>query len=122
MPGGTDWGLARLHLNASARLGHDAGRPLAGAPPRWALSLAADPTFYRRSLLLVAELGLPDAASDAPTEVSAALGARCQLTPTLVPDGGLRRRLTADTGPDLGLSLGVSHAFGVAGWMPGGAR
>ena len=116
------WGLTRLHLNAAGTVGHEDGRPLADAPPRWALSVAADRTFYRRSLLLVAELGLLRGVADSPTDLTAAFGARYQLTPTLVLDGGIRRRLTADAGPDLGLTLGLSHTFGIAAWMPGSAR
>ena len=116
------WGLTRLHLNAAATIGRDDGRPVVDAPPRWALSLAADRTFYRQSLLLVAELGLLETASGAPTAVTAAAGLRYQLTPTIVVDAGISRRLVADAGPDLGLTLGLSHAFGIAGWLPGGPR
>lgn len=116
------WGLTRLHLNASATAGHAAGRPPVDPPPRWAVSLAADRSFYRRSLLLLAELGVLRAAPGAPTEVTVAAGARYQLAPTLVFDAGFSRRLVADAGPDLGLTVGLSHAFGIAGWMPGVSR
>ena len=116
------WGLTRLHVNASVTLGRDAGRPIVDAEPGWALSLAADRTFLRQSLLLVGEVRLLEEASEAPTEASAALGIRYQLTPTLVFDAGVRRRLSADAGPDLGLTFGLSHAFAVAGLLPGGPR
>ncbi|MEP7176101.1 MAG: hypothetical protein ABI860_06070 [Gemmatimonadales bacterium] len=116
------WGLTRLHFNAAATLGRASGRAVVEAEPRWALSLAADRTFYRRSLLLVTELGvLRDAPGD-PIDLTAALGIRYQLTPTLVFDAGIRRRLVADAGPDLGLTLGLSHAFAFAGWLPGRPR
>jgi hypothetical protein len=50
------------------------------------------------------------------------LGLRYQLTPTLVFDTGVRRRLGPDSGPDLGLTFGLSHAFALAGLLPGGPR
>lgn len=116
------WGLTRLHFNAAATFGQEAGRPVVGAEPGWALSLAADRTFLRQSFLVVGELGLLEEASEAPTEVAAAVGIRYQLTPTLVLDAGVRRRLNASAGPDLGLTFGLSHAFALAGLLPGGAR
>ena len=116
------WGRTRLHLNAAGTLGRAAGRAAVDAEPRWALSLAADQTFYRQSVLLIGELGVLEAASEAPTDVSAALGIRYQLTPTLVLDAGVSRRLTARAGPDLGLTLGLTHAFAFAGWLPGASR
>ncbi len=114
------WGLTRLHLNAAATLGRQAGRPMVDAEPRWALSLAADRTLLRQSLLAVGEVEILEETSDAPTEIAAAFGVRYQLTPTLVLDAGVRRRLSADAGPDLGLTFGLSHAFALAGLLPGG--
>jgi hypothetical protein len=115
------WGRTRLHLNAGATLG-DAGAGAVAADPEWMFTAAVDRTFLRRSLLLVGELGALGAGGGAATEVSAGLGARLQLTPTLVGDGGVTRRLSADAGPDLALSVGLSYAFGIAALMPGGAR
>jgi hypothetical protein len=115
------WGLTRLHLNAGATLG-EGGAEAVAADPEWMISAAADRTLLRRSLLLAAELSALGAGDGDPTEVSAAIGARLQLTPTLVADAGLTRRLTSDAGPDLGLSLGLSYVFGIAALMPGGAR
>jgi hypothetical protein len=103
-------------------LGRDRGRPAIDPTPEWAASLAADRTFLRQSLLLVGELGVLEATANAPTDVTAALGVRYQLTPTLVLDAGVSRRLAADAGPDLGLTLGLTHAFAAAGLMPSGAR
>jgi hypothetical protein len=116
------WGRTRLHLNGGATLGRDSGRPATDPLPEWGVSLAADRTFLRRSLLLVGELGVLEATATAPTDVTAALGVRSQLTPTLVLDAGLSRRLTSDAGPDLGLTLGLTHAFAAAGLLPRGPR
>jgi hypothetical protein len=116
------WGLTRLHFNAAATVGREAGRPIVDAEPEWALSLAADRTLLRKSLLLIGEIGALEETSAAATEVTAALGLRYQLTPTLVFDTGLRRRLGAGAGPDLGLTFGLSHAFALAGLFPGSPR
>ena len=63
------WGLTRLHLNVAVTLGREVGRPTVGAEPEWALSLAADRTVLRQSLLLVGEVGVLEETSDAPTVV-----------------------------------------------------
>ena len=112
------WGRTRLHLNGGVTLGDEAGRPEVGAEANWAVSVAADRTILRQSLLVVGEIGVLEAASNAPTEVTAGLGVRYQLTPTLVLDAGVSRRLVEDAGPDLGLTFGLSHAFALAGLMP----
>jgi hypothetical protein len=115
------WGRTRLHLNAAATLGEAAAAAVA-ADPDWSVSAAADRTLLRQSLLLIGELSAQGPGDGDPTEVSVALGARMQLTPTLVADAGVTRRLTADSGPDLGMSLGLSYIFGVAALMPRGGR
>jgi hypothetical protein len=111
------WGRTRLHLNGALTVGNPTRRPVAEAEPSWALSIAGDLTLLRQSLLLVGELGALEAGSGQPTQGTAALGFRSQLTPTLVLDAGVSRRLLTDTGPDLGLTLGFSHAFALAGLM-----
>jgi hypothetical protein len=116
------WGRTRLHLNGGVTLGDEAGQPDVGADPDWAVSVAADRTILRQSLLVVGEIGVLEAASNAPTEVTAGLGVRYQLTPTLVLDAGVSRRLVEDAGPDLGLTFGLSHAFALAGLMPSAVR
>jgi hypothetical protein len=119
------WGRTRAHLNGAIGLGADDSAAVEGVPD-WAASVAVDRTFLRRSLLVIGELGARQAASGAPTEVSLALGGRLQLTPTVVLDAGLERRLTSQAGDDLGLTIGLSHAFALAGLMrddrPRGAR
>jgi hypothetical protein len=111
------WGRTRAHLNGTIGLGSDAGMPAVHGVPEWAASLAVDRTLLRRSLLLVGELGARQSVAAAPTEVTAALGARMQLTPTFVVDAGVERRLGA-AGPDLGLTVGLTHAFALPGLVP----
>jgi hypothetical protein len=87
---------------------------------RWSASLAVDRTFFRSSLLLIGELAASQTIEGAPTGLNASLGGRWQWMPTLVLDFGVTRRLS-DSGPDLGLTLGVSHAFAIRTLMPGGS-
>jgi len=114
------WGRTRLHLNGAVTLGAD-GIPAVDAEPDWAVSFAADHTFLRKSLLVIGEVGALEEAGAA-TEVTAAFGARYQLTPTLGLDAGVSRRLVADAGPDVGVTLGLSHTFALAGLLPNGLR
>ena len=119
------WGRTRAHLNAALGIGADeeAGEDGAvHAVPRWRASAAVDRTFLRRRLLLISELSLREATADAATDISVAAGARLQLTPTLVIDAGIERRLTSRAGADVALTLGLTHAFAIAGLMPAPAR
>lgn len=109
-------GRSRWHANLAARVGGPDAEPDGAAEPRWWAGLAWDYTLYRTSTLLVAEL----VAEDGPGETRWAVGAgvRRQLTPTVVLHAGLARRL--DRGPGTtSVTLGLSHAFAVAGLMPG---
>jgi hypothetical protein len=92
------------------------------AIPAWRASAALDRTFLRRSLLLIGELTLTEASGESDTEIGVATGARVQLTPTLVFDAGIERRLTNRAGADIGFTLGLTHAFALAGLMPARAR
>lgn len=115
------FGPHRVHFNLAGSVGGNgegpAGEPLA----RWSAGAAVDRTFFRESLLLVAEAYAIEHDPDEPTEVLASIGARMQLRPTLVIDAGVGRRLTRN-GPDLTITIGVSHAFGVTWLMPRPAR
>lgn len=112
------WGRVRLHLNAARGFGSE--ETLAAAEPvhRWSGSVALDRTFFRSSFLLIAELASAQSVDNAPVTVNASIGGRWQWTPTLVLDVGVTRRLRS-AGPDLGLTVGVSHAFALRGLMPG---
>ena len=54
--------------------------------------------------------------------MNAGAGFRWQWTPTFVLDAGVQRRLRDDIGPDIGVTIGLSHAFALRGLMPRGGR
>ena len=113
--GTRSWGPIRAHANASVTPTSDEPGP--AAEPEWSAGLAVDRTFFRSGLLVLAELSVLEEPGADATEATLAAGARYQLTPTLVLDGGLRRRL-GSAGPDLGVTVGLSHAFGLASLHP----
>ena len=115
------WGLTRLHANALRSFGREGGLSVAEPARRWAYSAALDRTVLRRSLLFGAEVVASRAVAGAPVEVNVGIGARWQHTPTIVFDIGLSRRLRA-TGPDIGITFGMTHAFALRGLMPRGTR
>jgi hypothetical protein len=115
------WGRWRAHVNAARGFGSESAPSSAEPLPRWSASIAADRTYFRSSVLLIAEVAVTQLIADAPTEVKASLGGRWQWTPTVVLDLGLTRRLSA-TGPDFGVTVGVSHAFAVRALMPEGSK
>lgn len=113
------FGLTRLHLNGAWTFGTSgADGPRLEAPPRWFAGAAVDYTLFRSSVLLVGELSASQEYDGAATAVVAAAGTRWQWTPTLVLDAGIARRLTGDAGPDIELTVGLSHAFAIRGLMP----
>ena len=114
------WGRMRAHLNLARGFGSEDSLSVAEPLNRWNGSLAVDRTFFRPSLLLLGEIAIVQAIQDAPTAVNASFGARWQWTPTLVLDAGVTRRLRSGTGPDLALTVGLSHAFALRGLMPAG--
>jgi hypothetical protein len=116
------WGLYRLHANLARGFGRESGVGAIETVPRWAGSLAADRTFFRQSLLLVAEVAALQDVRNAPTAINVAAGARYQWTPTTVIDLGVARRLRNTFGPDFALTFGISHAFAIRGLMPAGPR
>jgi hypothetical protein len=89
------------------------------AGPRWIYSAAVDYSLLRSSLLVVAELAALRHVSAAPIEVNLATGLRWQWTPTVVLDAGVARRLRQASGPDVAITLGLTHTFGIRGLMPG---
>ena len=114
------WGRTRAHINGTLGLGPRA--ETVHGVPSWAASAAIDRTLLRQSMLLIGELSARRATAGAATEVSAALGGRRQITPTLVIDAGISRRLTDDAGPDVRFTVGLTHAFALAGLMPSGGE
>ena len=109
----------RAHLNLARGFGSEDSVSAAEPLDRWSGSLAIDRTFFRSSILLIGELAVVQAVQDAP---NASVGGRWQWTPTLVLDAGVTRRLRSDTGPDIALTIGLSHAFALRGLMPAGPR
>ncbi len=115
------FGAQRVHLNVSAAAGSDDTGGAVETLPRWSAGAAVDRTFIRESLLLIGEVYTVRHSSAEPTEAIASLGARWQLSPTLVVDGGIGRRLSA-AGPDVTITFGVSHGFAWASLLPAAAR
>ena len=110
-------GRTRIHLNGAVGIGAEGTAPAVEGIPRWWAGAALDRTLYRHSVLLIAELYALRDTQAAPVELNAGLGARWQVTPTLVLDAGVARRLRS-SGPDLEVTVGFSHAFAIAGLMP----
>jgi hypothetical protein len=93
----------------------------AGATPRgrWAGGVAVDHAFPLRSLLIAAGAFVEhEARAGALMEVTAETGARLQLAPRTVLDGGVGRHFT---GSDQSwfIMAGLSFELGVPGWMRG---
>ena len=116
------WGRMRTHLNLGRGFGSEDAPSVAEPLNRWAASLAVDRTFFRSSLLLIGEVAASQPVEGAPTAVNASVGGRWQWTPTLVLDAGVTRRLRSDSGPDIALTIGLSHAFAIRGLMPVGSQ
>jgi hypothetical protein len=116
------WGRVRAHLNLARGFGSEDSLSVAEPLNRWSSSLAVDYTFFRSSLLLIGEIAAFESVQGASTAVNASFGARWQWTPTLVLDAGVARRLRSDIGPDIGLTIGLSHAFALRALMPAGPR
>jgi hypothetical protein len=116
------WGRMRAHLNAARSFGSEDALSVAEPLNRWNASLGVDRTFFRSSILVIGEVAVAQAVQDGPTAVNASFGGRWQWTPTLVLDAGVTRRLRSGTGPDIALTIGLSHAFALRGLMPAGPR
>lgn len=114
------WGRTRVHLNAAYTFGKDRALGVAEAANKWWYGAAVDRTLYRRSLLLIGEVYALRSVSIDPVQVNASIGLRAQLTPYLVFDAGIGRRLKQAAGPDLELTAGFSRAFAIPGFMPAG--
>jgi hypothetical protein len=119
--GTRSWGRTRVHLNVVRSFGPEDALSVAEPARRWSYSAAVDRTLLRQSLLLAAEVVAYRAVREAPVEVNVGAGLRWQWSPTVVLDWGLSRRLSV-TGPDLGLTIGLSYAFAVRGLMPAHPR
>ncbi len=112
------FGRQRVHLNGAWGFGDFATRAAVEGGERWWYGAAVDRTFFRQSLLLVAETYALRTTDADPVQVNASLGFRWQWTPTLVLDAGLSRGLRRGLGPDAALTIGFSHAFALGALMP----
>lgn len=113
------FGKNRIHLNGAYAVGADGASSAAEGLPRWWAGAAIDRTLFRQSTLLVGEVYVLQAEHGAPRQLNASLGLRYQWTPTTVFDLGLSRRLKPGVGPDIAVTVGLSHAFAIPGLMPG---
>jgi hypothetical protein len=109
------FGRNRLHLNAGAGLWRPEIPAAVDPLPEWRVGLAVDHTLLRTSTLLIVELIAEQEWDDSVVSILPGIGFRRQLTPTLVLDGGV-----GFEGPSF--TIGLSHAFGIAGLMPGVRR
>ncbi len=116
------FGRSRLHLNGEVGLGPDGTAAAVEGASHWWYGAALDRTFFRQSTLVVAEVYALRPTAAAPVQVHASIGFRRQVTPTLVLDAGLSRGLRRSLGPEIELTLGFSHAVGIAALMPRGRR
>jgi len=114
------FGRTRAHLNGAVRFGPRGTPGLVESPGIWWAGLALDRTFYRRSLLIVVEGRVEQAARGAPLAPTGTVGLRWQWTPTTVLDLGVARGFRADLGPEIAVAVGVSYVFGLRGLMPSG--
>jgi hypothetical protein len=113
------WGRVRAHVNVARGFGSEDEPAVADPLPRWEASAATDWTIFRSSLLLLAEIATVQVVDEGATEVRASIGSRWQWTPTLVLDLGITRRLS-NVGPDIGITLGLSHSFAIPALIPEG--
>ena len=112
------WGRNRLHLNGAYTFGTERRLAAADAANKWWYGAAVDRTLYRQSILLVAEVYALRPATSEPTQLNASIGTRYQVTPYLVFDAGVTRRLRRVAGPDYEITVGFSRAFAIAGLLP----
>ena len=105
------FGTTRVHFNQTMSIG-SANGPLVDHPVGEVVSLGVDHTLWRRSVVLLAEIQWNNDLDE--TWWIAGVGARMQVTPTLVLDVGVQRRLSP-VGPDLGITAGITRAFAVSG-------
>ncbi len=112
------WGRNRLHLNGAYTFGRDRRLGAAEAAHKWWYGAAVDRTLYRQSVLLIGEVYALRSISADPIQVNASVGLRYQVTPYLVFDTGIARRLRKAAGPDYEVTAGFSRAFAIPGLMP----
>lgn len=114
------FGPQRVHLNAAWGFVTPEIPGAVEPVPRWWAGAAIDRTLFRNSTLLLAGVSAV-AGEDVERRWEGSLGLRRQVAPTLVLDAGVAGRL-AGHGESVAFTLGFTHAFAIAGLMPGVAR
>ncbi|MCU0620748.1 MAG: hypothetical protein MUC69_04510 [Gemmatimonadales bacterium] len=114
------FGAWRAHVNLAGTIGPADAGPTRDAPERWLATVIVDHSLWRQSLLLLGEVAVAEPLRGDGTTVIGTLGLRWQWTTSLVLDAGAFRRL-GSAGPDIGLTLGLSHTFALPGLLPTGA-
>lgn len=107
-------GPVRVHLNGAGILGD-------GREARWWAGGALDWVLPFHHTLLLAEGWVEEPVAGS-RKVHTGAGVRYQLTPTLVLDVGGGRDWLGEGRKDWGMTLGVTHEFGIRALMPGGTR
>jgi hypothetical protein len=115
------FGRQRIHLNAAWGFITPEIPGAVEPVPEWWAGAAVDRTVFRNSTLLLAGVSAVAGEDDAGTRWEGSLGLRRQVTPTLVLDAGIAGRL-AGHGERFAVTLGFTHAFAIAGLMPGVAQ
>lgn len=109
------WGRLRMHGNAGY-----AWASAADGDDLWTAGLAVDYPIGLFSRLVLADVYAEIPTARGRARVWAELGTRIQWTNALVLDAGVSTRLDqwSDGRPNLGIVLGLSRAFGLAGLVP----
>lgn len=115
-------GENRIHLNGSYTVGPTAFRGRGGElVNRFFYGAAYERTFPLRFIVLLSDIYARKPIDNSRTQVVFEVGARFQLTPTWVLDGGVSSGvLRSSAGPDYGFTAGVSHSFSFRWLYPTG--
>lgn len=108
-------GRSRIHVNVFAAPLRPADRSAATEPGWWA-GIAWDRTLLRTSTLLVVDLSAEESVGGNDVDWHLGAGFRRQVTPTLVLHGGVARAL-GGAEQVTRVTVGLSHAFAIAGLM-----
>ncbi len=115
--GSVPLGATRIHVNSGGLVAGTGGPPLEDTPPSRSWSVGIDHTFWRQSIVLMADVQRQKFECyqcDERAHWIAGLGVRMQATPTTVFDIGVQRRLSA-LGPDLVVTAGLTRSFSLIG-------
>lgn len=109
------FGERRAHLNFARTWGGGVTNARVADESRWWAGAGVDQTFFRSSTLVLAEFRLEQPVENADLEYGIALGARRQVSPSLVLAFGAAHRFAGRTSS---FFLAISRMFGVRGLLP----